>query len=1390
MFKYILPLLALSFLPPFDIHAQQPSGHNIPSVLEDWKSWSLWGHQTQLDSPATYDGSGKLLPLWPSKVEVNASQTGCEFQQTVRAFTPCWVNLPGDAKYWPQDVKVGGQPIAILPHNAKPSIWLEPGEHTVTGRIIWNQLPQKLPLPPETGLVRLTVNAQLVDSPLWDNDGHIWLNKSEAPQENAGEDSISTNLFGMFEDGIPLKFRLRLELIVSGKVREEVMGSLIPEGWSVSAITSTLPVALEKNGTLLLQVRPGKWEVDIDLFHIHPAKEINFPSKGASQYASMLLGFRGKPEFRTIELGNVAPIDVSLTTFPANWRGVPVFQWSLDQPLVISEKMRGTDEKSIASVNLSREWWLDVHGNGWTSLDNMTARALREWRLDVDPGFDLGSVRIDGTGQLVTKDPKSGKVGIELREQNMQLQATGRISRDSKYPATGWLTEVDQLDFSLNLPPGWRLFSLFGSDWVRGDWLTSWSLMDIFIVLLVVIAAFRIWGAGIGMLLALTIILTFKEPGAPQYLWIALLLPLAVDKFSRPEASFRRPLLIWKWATVTIFVWACLPFVWSQIQQSIYPQLEQPAIYGTSQTNVLLQQSSLIPQSPEQRSRSSMPMFSEKASDSIGLVGGMPTASLYEAGSNESDSVAIGKAPYASFMSASPAKKNLSYDAKSRIQTGPGIPSWQWRRVSFGWNGPVSRSESFSPILIPPYLSRLLTIAGILGLFYSLFLLLGGNSTFCRLTKPSVLGSIVVFISLLAPTAAHAQYPDRQLIEELRQRLVEETPPADQSADILQASANLQNGRIVVEAEVHTSKFTALPLPGQLPAWSPVRVTIDGAEATLLRHNGYLWTVLSPGIHQLRLEGLIPPTEWEWAFQLKPRRVSVRADDWIVTGLSPDGIPDQQIIFSPKQKDISQSSTYDRQDFPSPIQVIRNLEIGLDWQIRTTVRRLASPERALTARIPLLQGERLLSSNLTVQNNRVEIRLPSGEEEISWQSELPFTGELKLTTKPTDEWVEQWNLTASPVWNVQHSGLAPVYQTGAESRTSLSPTWNPWPGESVNLIFTRPEAIQGATVTVHSASHHVVLGKRQATSNLTLKLNSSLGGDFNIKLPTEGEVTSLTLNQKEIPARMEKGDLVVPINVGEQVIQVQWRADSELKTRSSVPQVALPVEASNVEISIKVPDNRWIWWVSQSEMSPAVKFWIILAFGLVFALLLSRLPYSPLSATGWVLLALGLTQGSPVGALIVVAWLFLLKWRQSADAQTLSARDYNIAQVGLVIFTFLSIVILFSVVASGLLGRPDMFIEGNNSSRSELNWYFARTPSELPTPWIVSGSIWWYRLAMLGWALWLALSLLSWLGAGWKTFWSGGLFKRSSRKQDATGKHLSSESVNAQETPPPLSNEK
>jgi hypothetical protein len=100
--------------------------------------------------------------------------------------------------------------------------------------------------------------------------------------------------------------------------------------------------------------------------------------------------------------------------------------------------------------------------------------------------------------------------------------------------------------------------------------------------------------------------------------------------------------------------------------------------------------------------------------------------------------------------------------------------------------------------------------------------------------------------------------------------------------------------------------------------------------------------------------------------------------------------------------------------------------------------------------------------------------------------------------------------------------------------------------------------------------------------------------------------------------------------------------------------------------------------------------------------------------------------------------------------------QFNLLQILIVLLTLVVLGIFLVVVGKGLLGNPEMFIVGNGSTSDFLNWFEPKAQLELPRPAIVSISIWYYRLAMLLWALWLASALLRWLQTAWQSISHGG----------------------------------
>ena len=139
---------------------------------------------------------------------------------------------------------------------------------------------------------------------------------------------------------------------------------------------------------------------------------------------------------------------------------------------------------------------------------------------------------------------------MEIRTRNLNLEAIGRAARTWRIPATDGRTDADSLGLTLVLPPGWRVFALFGADRVDGDWLTAWSLLDLFLLLDLLARRVSPVGRDRRIVALLAFGLAYHEPGAPRLAWLFLLMPVALlrvvpqghrARWSAPGNTWRSP---------------------------------------------------------------------------------------------------------------------------------------------------------------------------------------------------------------------------------------------------------------------------------------------------------------------------------------------------------------------------------------------------------------------------------------------------------------------------------------------------------------------------------------------------------------------------------------------------------------------------------------------------------------------------------------------------------------------------------------------------------------------------------------------------------------------------------------------------------------------------------
>ena len=1344
-----LPLLSTSILAaPLD-----PS--HVPAPLKPWIGWVMHD-QKEASCPLSYDDADRRFCAWPSRLKCTLTSQGGHFQQTWHLWHPAWVPLPGSRQNWPEAVRVGETTPLVMDRQGIPAIYLQAGHHALRGSFRWPSIPEFLTVPPHVGLVSLTLHGEEVPFPNLDNQGHLWLHGNR--EEKREEDQLTVRVHRKINDDIPATVQTRITLQVAGKNRAILLDQPLTTGLTPLQIDSRLPVRIEEDGRLRVQARPGRWIITLTLRHHGPLTTLHHPPADPQHHPSWadeeVWVFNARNHLRMVTVEGVPPIDPQQTTLPDAWKTLPAYLIRPGATLTFVEKKRGDPHPAPDRLTMERTWWLDFNGDGYTIHDRIHGRINRAWRLEMDPPQTLGRVAMDGQPQWITRLPGSEKTGIEVRQGGLTVQADSRLDHPTgTLPAIGWQQDFHALQATLNLPPGWQLFYGDGADEIHPTWVTRWTLVDLFLTLIIALTVGKLFGRRWGWLALLALTLAYHEEEHLAWPMIHLLVATALLR-AKGEAS-ASPLARWirfyRLAASSVLITIVLLFLVEQAQKSLYPQLERvaghPSTYHPDATARAMVQDDEAHDAPRQASRRRS------------LTRKTTLAQL---------------------------------DPNARVQTGPGLPQWHWQTIRMAWNGPVEQGQRLRLLLMPPWLNTVLNLLRMLSLALLTLLLVvptwltrqeEGRGRGHPPSAPSsssplpVLLVVLAGVTLLSPQPAQADIPSPDLLDTLQRRLL--APPSCLPYCGSLAGMHLQANKtwLSIRLEAHAAHRVALPLPGSARHWLPQQVHVNEkvAETLLRQHDGTLWIHLEKGSHTLLLEGPLPQQAVvQLPLPLPPHRLTSQLSGWHMEGMDERGLPRGSLQLR-REHDPAAAAAQGKSDvtttlLPPFARLERDLILDLTWHVENRLTRQSPRGSAMVLSIPLLPGESVTTPGMNVDKGHVFINLPANAHQARWDSILEIRPAIRLIAPREVAWTEVWRLRASPVWHLLFEGIPVIhYQDDADKRR---PEWHPWPGESVTLHVTRPEGVPGNTLTLITSRLAVTPGLRATDSRLTLHWRSSQGSQHRVQLPPHAKLLSVTINGQPHPINQEgRGEgrgqegrgqegrgVMLPVVPGAQTMQIAWREPRGMTPFFQTPAVDLGVTGVNAHLDLHVPQGRWVLGVGGPPIGPAILFWGTLAVVLMLAIGLGHIPWLPLTSRHWIVLALGISTHLDARILVLVGWFLAMGWR-GRHPESLTPFRFNLKQVILALWTLVAVMALLDLIHSGLLDSPDMIIQGNGSSSRLFHWYLDHADAGEPVGWLLSVPLVLYQLSMLLWSFWLAAKLLVWGPWAWGCFSQGGRWK-------------------------------
>ena len=1352
---------------------------SVPPDLEAWRGWALHGAeeincpflagqaegQAQSDDDAEQQGADAPAPdnndsrpfrcAWPQTLVLTVNAHGGTFTQRWELYSESWIVLPGDDEHWPTEVRANGGGVPVVMRNGHPQLRLAAGSYQLSGAFTWVQRPAQLAVAPQTGLITLSVDGKTIAQPALEA-GRLSLGEQAIA---AAANALDMQVYRLVEDEIPVRLTTQLRLEVAGEGREVRLSRPLPDGFTPLTLTSELPARIDPDGSLRVQVRPGTFVLTLAARGTGVATSLSRPAVAGKWARDEIWSFSSVDRLRVATAEGVAGIDPAQASVPDEWKGYPAFRMTEGAALHVVERSRGLAVADENRLTLSRELWVDFDHGGMTAVDTIAGTMRSDWRLQSQAPFHLHSARSGESDLLITE--RDGAPGVELRTPQLQLRATSRVaSVRASLPASGWGARFEHVHGVLHLPPGHRLLAAPGTDEAPGSWWSRWTLWSLFGVLIVVVFTHRLAGLTAAACAALALLLLYQEEPEYIWLWANVLVAVAVARSVLPD-----PWSLWvrryRYLSFGVLGVALLPLLWGQLRLVIHPQLEGAKFSAPLEEVVVTGQNTA-----ETRARAVNDTYAQ------GLPAAAPPRVMkLDMPAPMLSSTGVTSSRLSAAVETKAARSIERYAPGTVLQAGPGVPSWDYNSYEYSWAGPVESQDTVRFVFIGPLLLGVWRVLGVaLTALWFAWLLQAGFGFKLRLPRiPGTASQAAALLLLLAcgcgftARAEAATTPDAGVLKELRTRLLEPPKCLPNCSETNAARVTVEGNRLELTLQVSALASVAVPMPDAGDRWHIDSMGVDGTSALTLgrESDGSTWVPLRPGAHTLRIVARLEDVDSiSLAFPQAPRTIVVTASGWDAAGVNNGRLLAGTLELTRRRVAAARGTqSLESTQFPAFVRVTRNLQLGIDWGVATTVERLAPDNAAITMVVPLLAGEAILTPNVQVRGSgpgaEALAGIAAGSSSTSWNSSLAQATALELELPASAARTEVWNFTVSPQWSLTFTGFPAVLPE------QLAPDnwvfqYRPRPGEKLRVSIARPAPAAGTTLAIDGVTRHISFGARAVDEQLELRYRSTQGGRHVIGLPADVRVQAVRIDNQPVQLRPENGELSVNLLPGTHSVGIDWQRARGASLRSAASPVDLRAPASNISTLIILPQERWPLAATSALAGPVVRYWSELLVFVLTAVLLGRIPRSPLRSHEWLLLGLGLSTQSWLVFVMMVAWLFAMQWRAQWQIAGVSLLHARLVQTALALLTVVAIgSLLFSGIRYGFLSAPDMGVAGAGSYGNTFSWFHDQARGELAQVAVYSIPLWCYKMLMFAWALWVAFALTGWLRWAWQAWTCG-----------------------------------
>lgn len=540
---------------------------DLPNVLQDWEKWTVEGaNKSKCDF--AYNNFDEKYCYYISNLGIEIDDKEASFMQKVKVLDSGYVLVPGSAEVFPTNVFVNGKETNIISRSGRPYIHLTAGTYDIEGKAKSKEEIRYLFIPNNATVVDVKNNGKKILNPTIDYQGILRLETQSATRGES--DDISVFVYRKITDNIPVMMNVRLSLNVTGKERVENLGKIIPNNFSLLSIDSNISVYVQKNGDLIAEVKPGYANIDIALRQNNESLDFVLDNSPATQEIWV---FESDKSRRVIQAPlSLRSVQTQNIPMPEQWKRLPAYEVNKDESFTL--KAIEYENKNLDTLSLNRDIKLAFDGSFYSIQDNISADFKENGRLSIKSPFKFYSASIDGQPQSITYTSQNKDAGIEVRKGLVNIVNILRVDNKNSIPAAGYNREFNNVNWNLELAPGYKLFYASGVDSVSNSWVSNWNLMSVFIVALLVVCFYYLFGftkAFVGLVLTVLIYPLFPQFATVSFVLCGLLF---LQRNIKPEQEVGKIVSYVRYTLFFLLATVSFVFVVRHIREAIYPSLD------------------------------------------------------------------------------------------------------------------------------------------------------------------------------------------------------------------------------------------------------------------------------------------------------------------------------------------------------------------------------------------------------------------------------------------------------------------------------------------------------------------------------------------------------------------------------------------------------------------------------------------------------------------------------------------------------------------------------------------------------------------------------------------------------------------------------------------------